>query len=344
MLLAVLAGWLDQRQQDSVAYLIEENRILRGHVRGRLRLTDEERRRLARHGHRLGRRRLRDVATIATPDTILRWHRQLIARKWTYEKRRGGRPGVLAEIRRLVVRMAEDNPTWGYTRIVGALKNVGHRVSRSSIARILKAHGISPVPERPTSWPTFLHAHWGVIAGADFFTTEVWTWRGFVTYYTVFVIDLASRRVQIVGSTAQPHDAFMQQVVRTLTAAEDGLLVQHRVLICDRDTKWSAPVRARLGEAGIRVVLTPYQAPNANAYAERFVRSIKDECLNRVVPFGERHLRRAIAQYVEHYHRERNHQGLDNALIEDRTHQPTGKRIRRRPRLGGLLNYYERAA
>ena len=167
------------------------------------------------------------------------------------------------------------------------------------------------MPERPTSWQTFLRAHWGAIAGADFFTTEVWTWRGLVTYYTVFVIDLASRRVQIVGSTPHPDDVFMQQVVRTLTAADDGLLVQHRVLICDRDTKWSAPVRARLGEAGIRVVQTPYQAPNANAYAERFVRSIKEECLNRVIPFGERHLRRTIAEYVEHYHRERNHQGLD---------------------------------
>ena len=206
MLLAALVGWLDQRQQDAVAYLIEENRILRGHVRGRIRLTDEERRRLAVHGHRLGRRRLRDVATIVTPDTILRWHRQLIARKWTYAKRRGGRPGVLAEIRRLVVRMAEENPTWGYTRILGALKNVGHRVSRSTIARILKAQGIPPVPERPTSWQTFLQAHWGAIAGADFFTTEVWTWRGLVTYYTVFVIDLASRRVQIVGSTPHPDD------------------------------------------------------------------------------------------------------------------------------------------
>ena len=226
MLLAALVGWLDQRQQDAVAYLIEENRILRAHVRGRIRLTDEERRRLAVHGHRLGRRRLREVATIVTPDTILRWHRQLIARKWTYAKRRGGRPGVLAEIRRLVVRMAEENPTWGYTRILGALKNVGHRVSRSTIARILKAHGIPPVPERPTSWQTFLRAHWGAIAGADFFTTEVWTWRGLVTYYTVFVIDLASRRVQIVGSTPHPHELFMQQVVRTLTAADDGLLVR----------------------------------------------------------------------------------------------------------------------
>jgi transposase InsO family protein len=165
-----------------------------------------------------------------------------------------------------------------------------------------------------------------------------------VTFYTVFVIDLASRRVQIVGSTPHPDERFMQQVVRTLTAAEDGLLAQHQVLACDRDTKWSAPVRARLGEAGIRVVQTPYQAPNANAYAERFVRSIKQECLSRVIPFGERHLRRTIAEYVGHYHSERNHQGLDNALIDDCTHGPTGKRIRCRPRLGGLLNYYERAA
>jgi transposase InsO family protein len=272
MLLAVLVGWLDQRQQETAAYLLEENCILRAHVRGRLRLTDDERRRLARHGHRLGRRRLRAMATIVTPDTILRWHRQLIARKWTCTKRRGGRPGVLAEIRRLVIRMAEDNPTWGYTRIVGALKNVGHQVSRSTIARILKAHGVPPVPERPTSWQTFLRAHWGAIAGADFFTTEVWTWRGLVTYYTVFVIDLASRRVQIVGSTPCPNERFMQQVVRMMTVADEGLLVQHRVLICDRDTKWSAPVRACLGEAGIRVVQTPFRAPNANAYAERFVR------------------------------------------------------------------------
>jgi hypothetical protein len=148
--------------------------------------------------------------------------------------------------------MAEENPTWGYTRIRGALKNVGHRVGRSTIARILKAEGMPPVPERPTSWRTFLRAHWGAIAGADFFTTEVWTWRGLVTYYTVFVIDLASRRVQIVGSTPHPDDLFMRPVGRTLTAADEGTLVGHRVLICDRDAKWSAPVRERLDDAGIR--------------------------------------------------------------------------------------------
>jgi putative transposase len=118
---------------------------------------------------------LTQVATIVTPDTILRWHRELIARKWTYATSRRGRSGEMAEIRRLVVRMAEENPTWGYTRIRGALKNLGHRVGRSTIARILKSEGISPVPNRPTSWQTFLRAHWGAIAGADFFTTEVWT-------------------------------------------------------------------------------------------------------------------------------------------------------------------------
>jgi putative transposase len=144
------------------------------------------------------------IATIVTPDTLLRWHRQLVARKWTYAKTRSSRREVLLEIQRLVVRMADENATWGYTRIQGALKNLGHRVGRSTIARILKARGVRPVPGRPTSWRTFLRAHWGAIAGADFFTTEVWTWRGLVTYYTVLVIDLASRRVHILGSTPFP--------------------------------------------------------------------------------------------------------------------------------------------
>ena len=251
------------------------------------------------------------------------------------------RRGVLAEIRQLVRRMAEENPTWGYTRIQGALKNVGHRVGRSTIARILRAHGIPPAPERPTSWQTSLRAHWGEIAGADFFTTEVWTWRGLVTFYTVFVIELASLRVQILGSTPHPDEAFMRQVARTLTPA-DGQV--YAVLICDRDAKWSEPVHARLQEGWLRVIQTPYRAPNANAHAERFVRSIKEECLDRLIPLGERHFRGAVAEFVAHYHRERNHQGLDNDLIELPPEQASVGRIRRRSRLGGLLNYYARAA
>src|SRR5262245_61932190 len=154
MWLAVLIGRLDRQEREALAYLIEENRVLRAQLGGRrLRLTNDDRRRLAVRAFRLGRRALNQVATIVTPDTLLRWHRQLIARKWTHP-RRSQRRGVLAEIRRLVVRMADDNPTWGYTRIQGALKNVGHRVGRSTVARILKAHGLPPVSERPTPWQT----------------------------------------------------------------------------------------------------------------------------------------------------------------------------------------------
>jgi transposase InsO family protein len=344
MLLMILTGWLERRERAALAYLIEENRCLRRQLGGRrLRVTDDERRRLAVRAFQVGRGALREIAPIVTPDTLPRWHRHLIARKWTYA-RRPGRRGVLLKIRRLVVRMAEENPSWGYTRIQGALKNVGHCVGRSTIARILRAYGLPPVPQRPTSWQTFLRAHWGAIAGADFFTTEVWTWRGLVTYYTVFGIDLASRRVQIIGSTPHPNELFMRQAGRTLTAAEDGLLRDHRVLISDRDQKWSRDVRRLFEDVGIRVVQTPYQAPNANAHAERFVRSIKEECLDRIIPIGEHHFRRAVAEFVAHYHHERNHQGLDNMLIDNRTFQPAGRRIRRRARLGGLLNYYERAA
>jgi putative transposase len=173
MLLLVLTGWLERREREALAYLIEENRLPRRQPRGRrLRLTDDDRRRLAVRAHRLGRRALREIATIVTADTLLRWHRQLVARMWYIREAPSSRRGVLAEIRRLVVRMAVENPTWGYTRIQGALKNVGYRVGRSTITRILKAAGVPPVPERPTSWQTFLRAHWGAIAGADFQETS----------------------------------------------------------------------------------------------------------------------------------------------------------------------------
>jgi hypothetical protein len=289
LVLLAITGWLDQQEREALAYLIEENRVLRRHVgQKRLRFTHDDRRRLAIRAHRLGRNALRSLATIVTPDTLLRWHRQLVVRKWTYPVKRT-RGSVLAAIRQLVVRMAEDNPTWGYTRIQGALTNLGHCVGRSTIARILKAHGLPPVPQRPTSWQTFLRAHWGAIAAADFFTCEMWTARGLVTFYTVFAIDLVTRLVPVLGITPHPDDAFMHQVVRTLTMADAN---RYRVLICDRDTKWSAAVRERLEEAGTRVVQPPYQAPNANAFAERFVRSIKEECLDRIIPLGERHFRR----------------------------------------------------
>ena len=175
LFVAALFGWLEQQQRDVIEFLREENRVLKRQLRGRrLRLWDGDRRRLAVLGERLGRRVLAEVASLVTPDTILRWHRELIARKWTYGSPRHGRPGVQVEIRRLVIRMALENPSWGYTRIQGALKNLGHRVARATVARILKEQGMPPSRERPMQWRTFLRAHWRALLAADFFTTEVW--------------------------------------------------------------------------------------------------------------------------------------------------------------------------
>jgi hypothetical protein len=206
------------------------------------------------------------------------------------------------------------------------LKNLDHRVARSTVAKTLKDNGIPPAPARSSSWRTFLRAHWGAIAGADFFTTEVWTARGLVTYYTLFVLDLRSRRVQIVGSTLHPDAAFMTQAARRLTDAVDGFLAGHRVLICDRDAKWTDGFRALLDGAGVRIVMTPVQAPNANAYAERFVRSIREECLDRLILVGERRLLNALKEFMVHYHEERNHQGH---WISARRCHDDGKRARR---------------
>ena len=344
MVLAVLTGWLDRQERQALAYLMEENRVLRRQLgQQRLQFTDADRRRLAFRGHRLGRQALREISTIVTPDTILRWHRQLIVRKWTY---RTSAPAVTASSPRFAAW------SFGWRKRIPPGATRGSKAPSRMSGTALAARR-SPGFSKRTAYRRcrrarrrgrrFLRAHWGVIAGADFFTTEVWTWRGLVTFYAVFVIDLSSRRVQIVGSTPHPNDLFMRQVGRTLTGT-DGLLSDHRVLICDRDRKWSRDVRRLLGDAGVHVVQAPFQAPNANAYAERFVRSIKHECLDRMVPLGERHFRRALKEFVDHYHRERNHQGLENRLIDGDPPRRRAGRICRRPRLGGLLNYYERAA
>jgi putative transposase len=329
---------------DVLVFLREENRVLKARLEGRrLRLDDGERRRLAELGHRLGRRVLSDVVTIVTPDTILRWHRELVARKWTDRGVSGGRTGLQARIRSLVVRMATENPTWGYTRIQGAMKNLGHQVGRSTVARILKAAGVPPGRERPMTWRAFIRAHWPALLAADFFTTEVWTVGGLMTYYTAFVIELHSRRVHVLGSTRYPNDVFVVQAFRELTADGD-LLRSGGILICDRDPKWSAAMEALLRSVGVRVVRTPAAAPNCNAHAERFVRSIKTECLDRVIPVGEWHLRCVVREFVEHYHKERNHQGIGNELIERTPVRRTKGPVRKRQRVGGILSYYYRSA
>ena len=239
--------------------------------------------------------------------------------------------------------MAEENSTWGYGRIQGALKHLDHRVARSTIAKVLKEHGIKLAPERPMSWRTFIRSHASVIAAADFFTTEVWTARGLVTYYTLFFIDIATRRVYIAGTTPNPTSAWMEQIARNLTDCDTGFLVGKRYLILDRDALYSSHFKHILTESGVEIVRTAVQAPNMNAYAERFVESIKGECLNRMIFVGQESLDRSIAEYVAHYHEERSHQGLENELISRVKPRSDGS-IECKERLGGLLNFYHRTA
>jgi len=348
-LLLTFAGWVNRRQQDVIAYLQEENRIFREQFGGRrLRLTDAQRRRLAAKGKALGRKALRQVAGIVTPDTILRWHRQLIAKKYDGSAKRGpGRPRVDDTIRTLVLRMATENVRWGYTRLVGALKNLGYTVGRSTVKRILGEHGINPAPERGkrTPWKTFIKAHLGEIAEADFFTVEILTLVGLLRYYVFFVIHIETRRVNIAGISHQPHDRWMQQIARNPTDAQEGFLRGIKYLLVDRDPLYTEAFRRLLRDEGVDVKRMPPKSPNLRPHAERFVRSIKEECLSRMILLGERHLRRAVTEYGRHYHTERNPQALGNELIirSGTTAAVTGP-VKCRERLGGLLRYYYREA
>lgn len=349
LLLISLAGCLTQRQQDVIDYLQEENRVLRQQLgRRRLRLNDDQRRRLAVRAKKLGWWVLHELTTIVTPQTLLAWHRKLIARKYDGSRQRGpGRPRVQDEIQQLVVRMATENRDWGYRRIQGALANLGHEVARSTIANILKEHGLEPAPERSrkTTWKEFLSQHRDVIAAADFFTIEAWTRSGLTRFLVLFFIDLSSRKVEIGGLARRANGLWMGQVARNLADAAEGFLVGKRYLIHDRDPLFTAEFLETLATAGVQPVRLPPRSPNLNAHAERFVRTIKESCLERMILFGEGSLRRTIQEFMVHYHRERNHQGLGNRLItEDKSQVGSSGAIRCRQRLAGMLNYYYREA
>jgi putative transposase len=351
VLLAMLAGWIQRHQQQVITYLQAENRVLKAQLRGRpLRLTDAERRRLAALAHSLGRTRLQEVATIATPDTLLRWYRRLIAEKFDGSKCRQppGRPRVAKEIEQLVMRMAEENPTWGYRRIQGALANLGHRIDKITVRNILHRHHLEPTPQRRKagmSWPQFLKIHLDVLAATDFFTLEVATWHGLVTYYVLVVMELSTRRVHVAGITPHPTDAFMTQCARQLTDPVDGLLLGTRYLLHDRDEKFRHGFDRTLRASGVEPIVLPPRSPNLNAHCERFVRSIKEEAINQMIVIGEAALRYVIQSYLAHYQHERNHQGLGNQLIvpEPGVGSQRGAVVRRE-RLGGLLSYYHRKA
>jgi transposase InsO family protein len=247
----------------------------------------------------------------------------------------------------LVLRFARENPSWGYDRIRDALDNLGHRISDQTVGNILKEHGLEPAGDRKrqTTWKTFIKSHWDVLAAIDFTTIEVWTKGGLVTYYLLFVMEVATRRVHFAGCTTNPDEPWMKQIGRNLTDAEDGFLNGKRYVLMDRDGKFCPAFKEILENEGVNPVPLPPKSPNLNAHLERFHRSLKDECLSRMIFFGEKMLRTAVGQFLDHFHRERNHQGLGNKIIEpgDEVGREDGE-IKCRERLGGLLRYYFRDA
>ncbi len=344
---ALGAGPLANREQAVIIdYLREENRVLRDRLGPRrLRFTDAERRRLAAKAKLVCRSALREIGALVTPDTLLRWHRQLVAKKYDGSRGKLGRPTVAPEISILVVRMAKRIPRGDTHAFKVPLWNIGHEVGRNTIARILEEPGIGPAPRRGMSWKTFLQSHWDIIAASDMLTVEIWVGRSLVRYHVLFAIELATRRVEILGIVPEPDGRWMGQVARNATDAFSGFLTGKRYLIIDRDPRFTKEFRAILNVSGVNIIRTPPRSPNLNAFAERFVRSIKEECLGRMIFFSERQLRNAVSEYVEHYHRERSHQGLENKLIEPTAEAASGAgKLVRESRLGGLLNHYRRVA
>jgi len=234
----------------------------------------------------------------------------------------------------------------GYRRIQGALANLGHTAASSTIADILRRNGIEPAPgrSRKTSWKEFLAQHWNLIVASDFFTVEVWTGKGLRRFIVLFFIELSTRRVEIGGISSFANGLWMSQIARNLTDSEDELFRGKRYLIHDRDPLFTEAFRTTLQRAGVQSVRLPPRSPNLNAHAERFVRSIRESCLDRLILFGESSLRTAIRGFMMHYHRERNHQGLGNRLIEPELDLAKTGAVQRRQRLGGMLNYYYWAA
>src|SRR5258708_18257606 len=282
---------------------------------------------------------------LVTPGTVLRWHRRLIARKWTYPHRTG-RPPASAEIAALIERLATENHGWGYKRIQGELVKLGHRVSASTIRRVLKALKIPPAPTRhaDTTWRQFLHAQAATMLATDFFHVDCAV--TLQRLYCLFVMEIGSRYVHVLGVTANPDGLWTTQQIRNLLMELGERAAGFRFLIRDRAGQFSASFDAVLADAGIEALKIPPRTPRANAYAERFVLAARTEVTDRMLIFSERHLRIVMAEYARHYNGRRPHRALQ--LQPPRPDHPVAdlsqEQIKRRPVLGGLLNEYERAA
>ena len=349
-ILMTLAGYLNQQQQNAIAYLQVEVQVLREHLGDRkLVMNMSQKCRLARAAIKVGREGLSQLATIFSPATLLRWHQWLIARKYdgSAKRKTGPVPTKTKMVLDLVLRFAAENPGWGYSRIQGELKALGYDVSWQTVRRIMREHGLLNDPDNPPKpqWKDFLKTHWETLAACDFFTVESWGLTGLRRYLIFFVIDIASRRVEIAGIHADPCETQMVQYARCLTDPESGFLKGKRILIHDRDPLYSEKYVQTLRDGGVRALKLPKRSPNLNAVAESFVAGIRREVLNKMIFFGERHVRLAVQNYADHYNTERPHQGMGNRRLTEPPEPPPKEGIVRcRERLGGLLKSYYREA
>lgn len=347
----MVTGWLEQRQQAIIDFLITMIQAQRATIRqlnggGDRRLSDAWRHKLAVKAHAIPSDFLQAVAAFKySPETFLRWYQRLVAQKYTADKpgRRRGRSRTDPETVTLVVRMAGENPGWGLRRIVGELKKIGIRVSKSTVARILAAYGIEPSPKRRRTWRNFLDQQWHSMAAADLFTVEVLQGWGVKRVRVLLIMRLATRKVHIAGIVAEPYQKWTGQIARNETDEDHGFLREGDYLIHDRATVFGAHFRKTLAAGGVTAVPLPPRSPNLNAYMERVIRTIREECLDHFIIFSERHPEVLLHEYLTHYHNERPHQGLNNELIVKRRQETTGL-IQKHSRLGGLLNHYSRRA
>lgn len=338
-LLLRLAPEGEAREREAEILVLRQQVKVLSRKAGRPRFRRRDRLLLAAFSRLLPRERWESF--MVSPQTLLRWHRELIRRKWTYKRNRGGRPPTDPEIVRLIVEMAKDNPRWGYMRIKGELAKLSIGVAANTIKAILARNGLGPAPRRGPSWSEFLRAQADGILACDLFTVETAFLR---TLYVLFFIEVGTRRIHITSATRNPDGAFCAQQARNL--AMDEQLEHVRFLIRDRDAKYTRAFDEVFASEGARVIKTPVRAPRANAFAERVVRTIRGEVLDWTLVLGRRHLDRILRRYERHYNEQRPHRGLDLAVPDDRVQPPTGllDRIERTDILGGLIHEYHAVA
>jgi putative transposase len=347
--LMVLRRRSEREKEIEILLLRHQLRVLERQV-ARPTLTPADRVLLAAFSRVLPRRAWK-TSLLWTPATLLRWHRELVARRWTYPSRRPGRPPTPVEVRELVVRFARENPDWGYRRIQGELVGLGIKLAASTVWTILREAGIEPAPKRlEQNWSEFLRQQAASILECDFLTVDTLFLKRF---YVLFFIELATRRVHVAGITTNPDGRWVAQQARNLLMELGDKGIRPRFLVRDRDSKFTRDFDEVFRSEGIRVIKAPVRAPKARAHAERWVGSVRRECLDRLLILGRRHLEHVVREYALHYNTHRPHRSLDQRTplakppIDEpapRAELPQFDLLRRRDRLGGLLHEYKLVA